>query len=43
MIIRKRQPRAVVAFGGFASGPGGMATRLHGLRCWCTNRIARPA
>ncbi len=31
MIIRKRQPRAVVAFGGFASGPGGMATRLHGL------------
>ena len=31
LIIRKRQPRAVVAFGGFASGPGGMATRLHGL------------
>jgi len=31
MIIRKRQPRAVVAFGGFASGPGGMAARLHRL------------
>jgi len=31
LIIRDRQPRAVVAFGGFASGPGGMAARLHGL------------
>ncbi|KAF1013987.1 MAG: UDP-N-acetylglucosamine--N-acetylmuramyl-(pentapeptide) pyrophosphoryl-undecaprenol N-acetylglucosamine transferase [Stenotrophomonas maltophilia] len=31
MIIRDRQPRAVVAFGGFASGPGGLAARLHGL------------
>ena len=31
MIIRDRQPRAVIAFGGFASGPGGLATRLHGL------------
>ncbi|MCL7715612.1 undecaprenyldiphospho-muramoylpentapeptide beta-N-acetylglucosaminyltransferase [Stenotrophomonas sp. CPCC 101365] len=30
-ILRDRNPRAVVAFGGFASGPGGMAARLHGL------------
>ncbi|MGB3871234.1 MAG: undecaprenyldiphospho-muramoylpentapeptide beta-N-acetylglucosaminyltransferase [Stenotrophomonas sp.] len=30
-ILRERQPRAVVAFGGFASGPGGVAARLHGL------------
>lgn len=30
-VLRDRHPRAVVAFGGFASGPGGMAARLHGL------------
>jgi len=30
-ILRERNPRAVVAFGGFASGPGGMAARLHGF------------
>ena len=30
-LIRDRQPRAVIAFGGFASGPGGVAARLHGL------------
>ncbi|MGE8210732.1 MAG: undecaprenyldiphospho-muramoylpentapeptide beta-N-acetylglucosaminyltransferase [Stenotrophomonas rhizophila] len=30
-LIRDRQPRAVVSFGGFASGPGGLAARLHGL------------
>ena len=30
-VLRKRQPRAVVAFGGFASGPGGMAARFMGL------------
>jgi UDP-N-acetylglucosamine--N-acetylmuramyl-(pentapeptide) pyrophosphoryl-undecaprenol N-acetylglucosamine transferase len=30
-LIRDRQPRAVIAFGGFASGPGGIAARLHGL------------
>lgn len=30
-VMRKRQPRAVVAFGGFASGPGGMAARFMGL------------
>ncbi|MFG6110098.1 undecaprenyldiphospho-muramoylpentapeptide beta-N-acetylglucosaminyltransferase [Stenotrophomonas nematodicola] len=30
-LIRDRQPRAVIAFGGFASGPGGLAARLHGL------------
>ena len=27
-ILRKRQPRAVVSFGGFAAGPGGLAARL---------------
>lgn len=31
LIIRDRKPRAVIAFGGFASGPGGLAARLHGL------------
>ncbi len=31
ILIRDRQPRAVIAFGGFASGPGGLAARLHGL------------
>lgn len=30
-LIRDLQPRAVIAFGGFASGPGGLAARLHGL------------
>ena len=30
-ILRERKPRAVIAFGGFASGPGGIAARLHGL------------
>ena len=30
-VLRERNPRAVVAFGGFAAGPGGMAARLHGL------------
>ncbi|MEN5205063.1 undecaprenyldiphospho-muramoylpentapeptide beta-N-acetylglucosaminyltransferase [Stenotrophomonas sp. TWI700] len=30
-VIRDRQPRAVIAFGGYASGPGGIAARLHGL------------
>jgi UDP-N-acetylglucosamine--N-acetylmuramyl-(pentapeptide) pyrophosphoryl-undecaprenol N-acetylglucosamine transferase len=27
-VLRKRQPRAVVSFGGFAAGPGGIAARL---------------
>ena len=31
LIIGQRRPRAVIAFGGFASGPGGLAARLHGL------------
>jgi UDP-N-acetylglucosamine--N-acetylmuramyl-(pentapeptide) pyrophosphoryl-undecaprenol N-acetylglucosamine transferase len=30
-LLRDRQPRAVIAFGGFASGPGGIAARLMGL------------
>ncbi|MCW4454198.1 undecaprenyldiphospho-muramoylpentapeptide beta-N-acetylglucosaminyltransferase [Flavobacterium sp. MXW15] len=30
-LLRDRHPRAVIAFGGFASGPGGIAARLHGL------------
>jgi UDP-N-acetylglucosamine--N-acetylmuramyl-(pentapeptide) pyrophosphoryl-undecaprenol N-acetylglucosamine transferase len=29
--LRQRNPRAVVAFGGFASGPGGLAGRLLGV------------
>lgn len=29
--LRNRNPRAVVAFGGFASGPGGLAGRLLGV------------
>lgn len=30
-LLRDRHPRAVIAFGGYASGPGGLAARLHGL------------
>jgi UDP-N-acetylglucosamine--N-acetylmuramyl-(pentapeptide) pyrophosphoryl-undecaprenol N-acetylglucosamine transferase len=37
-----RQPRAVVSFGGFAAGPGGIAARIAASRCWCTNRTAPP-
>jgi UDP-N-acetylglucosamine--N-acetylmuramyl-(pentapeptide) pyrophosphoryl-undecaprenol N-acetylglucosamine transferase len=29
--LRERQPRAVVSFGGFAAGPGGLAARLAGV------------
>ncbi len=29
--LRRRAPRAVIGFGGFASGPGGLAARLAGL------------
>ncbi|AJZ50486.1 undecaprenyldiphospho-muramoylpentapeptide beta-N-acetylglucosaminyltransferase [Xanthomonas citri] len=29
-VLRKRQPRAVISFGGFAAGPGGLAARLLG-------------
>ena len=30
-IFRRHRPRAAIAFGGFASGPGGMAARLSGV------------
>ena len=30
VVLRQRAPRAVVSFGGFAAGPGGMAARLQG-------------
>lgn len=30
-VLRQRQPRAVVSFGGFAAGPGGLAARLAGI------------
>ena len=30
-VLRRRVPRAVVSFGGFAAGPGGVAARLLGL------------
>jgi len=29
-VLRSRKPRAVISFGGFAAGPGGMAARLLG-------------
>ncbi|AKO05745.1 undecaprenyldiphospho-muramoylpentapeptide beta-N-acetylglucosaminyltransferase [Xanthomonas oryzae pv. oryzicola] len=29
-VLSKRQPRAVISFGGFAAGPGGLAARLLG-------------
>lgn len=29
-VLRRRAPRAVVSFGGFAAGPGGLAARLQG-------------
>lgn len=29
--LRQRQPRAVVSFGGFAAGPGGLAAKLAGI------------
>ncbi|WP_372017722.1 undecaprenyldiphospho-muramoylpentapeptide beta-N-acetylglucosaminyltransferase [Pseudoxanthomonas sp. 10H] len=30
-VLRRRRPRAVIGFGGFASGPGGLAAWLSGL------------
>ena len=30
-VLRQRQPRAVISFGGFAAGPGGLAARLAGI------------
>lgn len=30
-ILRARRPRAVISFGGFAAGPGGMAAKLMGI------------
>ena len=30
-VLRAKQPRAVLSFGGYASGPGGIAARLAGL------------
>ncbi|GAB3378799.1 undecaprenyldiphospho-muramoylpentapeptide beta-N-acetylglucosaminyltransferase [Lysobacter fragariae] len=30
-VLRQRQPRAVVSFGGFAAAPGGLAARLEGI------------
>jgi UDP-N-acetylglucosamine--N-acetylmuramyl-(pentapeptide) pyrophosphoryl-undecaprenol N-acetylglucosamine transferase len=30
-VLRAKQPRAVLSFGGYASGPGGLAARLAGL------------
>ncbi|MGH8082840.1 MAG: undecaprenyldiphospho-muramoylpentapeptide beta-N-acetylglucosaminyltransferase [Lysobacter sp.] len=30
-VLRQRQPRAVISFGGYAAGPGGLAARLAGL------------
>ncbi|WP_411835029.1 undecaprenyldiphospho-muramoylpentapeptide beta-N-acetylglucosaminyltransferase [Pseudoxanthomonas mexicana] len=31
LVLRRRRPRAVISFGGFAAGPGGVAARLMGL------------
>ncbi len=41
-VLRQRSPRAVVSFGGFAAGPGGMAARLQGrpLLVHEQNRVA---
>ena len=30
-VLAQRRPRAVVSFGGYAAGPGGLAARLHGV------------
>jgi UDP-N-acetylglucosamine--N-acetylmuramyl-(pentapeptide) pyrophosphoryl-undecaprenol N-acetylglucosamine transferase len=30
-VLRERQPRAVISFGGYAAGPGGIAARLRGI------------
>ena len=30
-VLKQRQPRAVVSFGGFAAGPGGLAAKLSGI------------
>ena len=30
-VLRRRKPRAVVSFGGYAAGPGGLAARLAGV------------
>ncbi len=30
-VLRQRQPRAVISFGGYAAGPGGLAARIAGV------------
>jgi UDP-N-acetylglucosamine--N-acetylmuramyl-(pentapeptide) pyrophosphoryl-undecaprenol N-acetylglucosamine transferase len=30
-VLKQRAPRAVVSFGGYAAGPGGIAAKLHGM------------
>jgi len=30
-VLRRRRPRAVISFGGYAAGPGGLAARLAGI------------
>lgn len=50
-ILRRSRPSLVLGFGGFASGPGGLMARLHGLpliiheqnaRAGTTNRLLAP-
>ena len=31
VVLRSRQPRAVISFGGYAAGPGGLAARMAGV------------
>lgn len=41
-ILRKLKPRQVVGFGGFASGPGGLAARLLGIPLFIHEQNALP-
>lgn len=42
-VLRKRQPRAVISFGGFAAGPAAWQRVCWACHCWCTSRTARRA
>ena len=41
-VLRKHRPRAVVSFGGFAAGPGGIAAAIAGIPLWVHEQNRAP-